>query len=192
MLQHGTRTQKQEYFDGSRVMLDSQLVQIIAKPVSLFWVDIEQKEAGNLFCQWQKPHCFFYFPGLFYSKAFFVHRPALLRYSNPLKRDSYLLHFLKLSIWDTNVNKLFRKDTKASFILIILNVNSRNTSQILMLKRFSLITSAFADLTRKIPCRNSLCREDVNKTSIPVSTFTQNPLIPAACETGRWGSCFSK
>lgn len=49
-----------------------------------------------------------------------------------------------------------------------------------MLKMFSLIASAVPDLTRRIPCRNSLCTEDVNKTSNPTSSFTWSPLISAA------------
>lgn len=49
-----------------------------------------------------------------------------------------------------------------------------------MLKMFFLIASVVADLTRRIPCRISLCTENVSKTSVPASSFTRSPLISAA------------
>lgn len=66
-----TRTQKRESFDSSRVMLHSQLVQIISKSGSLMPALILNKNKLEMSEQWKKSTAAFIFLIYFIPKSFF-------------------------------------------------------------------------------------------------------------------------
>lgn len=107
------------------LMLDSKLVQIIWKSGSLMSALILKKSSAPLLL-------FSWF--ILFQSSFFMQNPAL--WDN--QRAPNLVHFLRLSVWNTNVNKFTRKGTKAFFIPILFNNNCRNTFQLLILKMFFL------------------------------------------------------
>lgn len=110
-----TRTQKRESFDSSRVMLHSQLVQIISKSGSLMPALILNKNKLEMSEQWKKKHCCFYFPDLFYSKVLFQCTNLHSEIIKTLKKGSKYSTFLKAFCLRYKCQQIDQKRYKSFF-----------------------------------------------------------------------------